>query len=123
MLDFNRAILSAQSISVSINDLIERSAPAEVNERQYLGASTIGSECLRRIQFDWMSNPAHPARTRDIFARGHFFEQLSREHLVRAGFQFATNKSLNFSAAGGLFRGHADGIITVAPGSLKIGCP
>jgi hypothetical protein len=123
VLDFNRAILSAQSISVSINDLIERSAPAEVNERQYLGASTIGSECLRRIQFDWMCNPAHPARTRDIFARGHFFEQLSREHLVRAGFQFATNKSLNFSAAGGLFRGHADGIITVAPGSLKIGCP
>jgi hypothetical protein len=123
VLDFNRAILSAQSISVSINDLIERSAPAEVNERQYLGASTIGSECLRRIQYDWMCNPATPARTRDIFARGHFFEQLSREHLVRAGFQFAANEPLSFSAAGGLFRGHADGIITKAPALLNIECP
>jgi hypothetical protein len=121
MLDFN--IRSTQSISISINDLIERSAPAEWNERQYLGASTIGSECLRRIQYDWMCDSAHSARTRDIFARGHFFERLSREHLVRAGFEFAADDHLSFSAADGLFRGHADGIITAAPASLNIGCP
>jgi hypothetical protein len=70
-----------------------------------------------------MCDPAHPARTRDIFARGRFFEQLSREHLVRTGFEFAADDQLSFSAAGGLFRGHADGIITAAPAALNIGCP
>ena len=123
MLDFNRAILSAQPISVSINDLIEHATPPEENERQYLGASAIGSECLRKIQFDWMCDPAHPARTRDIFARGHFFEQLSKQHLIRAGFEFAADDKLGFSAAGGLFRGHADGVITRTPAPLNIGCP
>ena len=62
MLDFNRANLSAQPLSVSINDLIEHAEPPEENERQYLGASAIGSECLRKIQFDWMCDPAHPAQ-------------------------------------------------------------
>jgi hypothetical protein len=123
VLNFNRAIMSAQPISVSINDLIERSAPPEENQRQYLGASTIGSECLRKIQYDWMCDPAHPSRTRDIFARGHFFEQISREHLKRAGFQFAPDECLSFVTAGGLFRGHADGIITAAPASLGVRVP
>ena len=89
MLDFNRACLSASPLSVSINELIERAAPPESNTRQYLGASSVGSECLRRIQYDWMVDPMYPARVRDIFARGHFFESLSRERLIAAGFRFA----------------------------------
>jgi hypothetical protein len=89
MLDFNRERHSAQPINISINDLIERSVAPETNTRNYLGASAIGLDCLRKIQFDWMVDAVHPARLRDIFARGHFFEQLTRNHLVKAGFKFA----------------------------------
>jgi hypothetical protein len=123
VLDFNRANLSDSQVSVSINRLIEQSVPPEVNERQYLGASGIASECLRKVQYDWMCDPAHPLRTRDIFARGYFFEELSRDHLECAGFQFAPDERLRFTAAGGLFCGHADGIVTAAPVSLGIRVP
>jgi hypothetical protein len=115
MLDFNRANLSEASISVALNALIEQAEPPEENSRHYLGASSIGAECLRKIQYDWWVDPAHLSRTRDIFRRGHLLEELSRQHLIRAGFKLAPAKRLGFSAAGGLFRGHADGIIVGGP--------
>src|SRR5215831_14176818 len=101
MLDFNRANLSAAPISVAINDAIERAEPPEENTRHYLGASAIGSECLRKIQFDWMVDAVHSSQTRDIFRRGHLFEALTREHLIRVGFKFAPDSRLGFSAADG----------------------
>src|SRR5262245_6361897 len=86
MLDFNRTNVSTSPLSVAINELIELTGWPEVNTRQYLGASTIGSECLRRVQFDWMVDAVFPVRTRDIFARGHFFEDITRQRLIQAGF-------------------------------------
>ena len=47
--------------------------------------------------------------------RGHFFEELSRQHLIAVGFKFASKVRLRFEAAGGLFRGHADGILVSGP--------
>src|SRR2546425_11231738 len=96
MLDFNRANLSAASISVAINDAIDAAEPPEENSRQYLGTSAVGSECLRKIQYDWMCDPVYPSRTRDIFRRGHLFEALTRERFIRAGFQFAPDDRLGF---------------------------
>jgi hypothetical protein len=122
-LDFNRANLSAAPISLAINELIEHAEPSEDNVRQYLGASSIGSECLRRVQYDWMCDPAHVSQARDIFRRGHLFEALTREHLKRAGFVFAPEEQLAFSAADGLFRGHADGIVTAGPAMPGVGYP
>jgi hypothetical protein len=115
MLDFNRTNLSAQPINQLINDLIEGAEPPSANYRQYLGASSIGSECLRKVQYDWFCDPIFPARIKDIFARGHFFEQVTRKHLVAAGFKFAPADGLEFRAADGLFRGHADGILVAGP--------
>jgi hypothetical protein len=123
VLDFNRANVSATPLSAAINNLIEAAEPPEENVRQYLGASTIGAECLRKIQFDWMCDPAHATRTRDIFARGHFFEEVSRQHLIRAGFHFAPADRLGFAVADGLFRGHADGILIDGPKLPGIGFP
>jgi len=123
VLDFNRANLSEKSISVAINDLIEQAEPREENVRQYLGASSIGSECLRRIQYDWMVDAKHVSQTRDRFRRGHLFEELSRQHFVRAGFVFAPNDRLAFKAVEGLFRGHADGIIVAGPDLPGVGYP
>ena len=123
MLDFNQANLSEASISVALNALIEQAEPPEENSRQYLGASAIGAECLRKIQYDWQVDPAHPTRVRDIFRRGHLLEELTRQHLIRAGFTFAPEERLAFRSAGGLFRGHADGIITTGPELPGVGYP
>ena len=114
-LDFNRANLSEKPISQLINELIEGAEPASVNYRLYLGASSIGAECLRKVQFDWMCDPVFPARVKDIFARGHFFEERTRQHLIDAGFKFAPPERLKFKAADELFRGHADGILLEGP--------
>jgi hypothetical protein len=115
MLDFNRANISATPISIAINDLITTVEPPEENVRQYLGASSIGSECLRRVQYDRLVDARHPTRTRDIFARGHFFEEVSRQHLIRAGFRFAPPERVRFAAVGRLLRGHADGLLISGP--------
>ena len=123
MLDFNRANLSESPISVAINALIEQAEPPEETARQYLGASAIGSECLRKVQFDWWCSPAHLSQVRDIFARGHFFEELSRQHLICVGFKFAPAQQLGFNAADGLFRGHADGILVSGPELPEAGFP
>jgi hypothetical protein len=124
MLDFNRTNVATSQLSIALNELIERAQPPEENTRQYLGASTIGSDCLRKIQYDWMVDPAHPARLQDIFARGHFFEEISRQHLIRAGFCFEKRpERLKFSTADNLFCGHADGIITNGPDVPGIGYP
>jgi hypothetical protein len=116
-MDFNRVVLSAAPINTVINGLIEAAAAREpeTNTRQYLGASAIGSECLRKVQFDWMVDATHPLRTRDIFRRGHIFEALSKRHLIAADFRFAPDSALGFRAVDGLFRGHADGIIIAGP--------
>jgi hypothetical protein len=119
MLDFNRKHLAEAPISIAINELIEAAEPPEENTRQYLGASSIGSECLRRIQLDWWIDPEHLSRTRDIFRRGSLIEELSRQHFIRAGFKFAPTDKLGFCAAGGLFRGHADGILVDGPPAIS----
>jgi len=116
MLNLNRANLSLEPINGAINDAIERAA-ATVAElpRPYLGASIIGHECARRIQYDWWCKPTLTARTREIFDRGHYFEARTRQHLIAAGFKFAPDKATAFTAANGAFRGHADGIIIHGP--------
>src|SRR5262249_7109889 len=98
MLNFNRANLSERPLNRSINELIERAEPPRENYRMYLGASSIGAECLRKVQFDWMCDPEFPARIKDIFARGHFFEEVTRQHLIAAGFKFAPAERLAFEA-------------------------
>ena len=95
--DFNRTEASAAPASIAINAVLDAGARAEAEKtRNYLGASAVGHPCLRKVQFDWMCDPVHPARIRDIFARGHFFEQQTREHFERAGFRFAEKDRLEF---------------------------
>jgi hypothetical protein len=115
VINLNRSNLSDRPINQLINELIEHAEPPSENFRQYLGASSIGSECLRKVQFDWMVDPIFPVRTKTIFQRRHFFEELTRQHLITAGFKFAPPERLRFETAGGLFRGHADGILLAGP--------
>jgi hypothetical protein len=113
-IDLNRSNLSSEPLSKLINDLIERAEPPS-KTRQYLGASFVGDECLRKVEYDWFCDPEFSAKTLDIFARGHFFEERMRRHLILAGFKLALDDRLGFEAVDGLFRGHADGIIEEGP--------
>jgi hypothetical protein len=116
MLNLNRANLSIEPINVAVNEAIERAAAAAAElPRPYLGASIVGHECTRRIQYDWWCKSELAARTRAIFDRGHYFEERTRHRLIAAGFRFAPPEFLAFSAAGGALRGHADGIIIHGP--------
>jgi hypothetical protein len=116
MLDFNRANLSSTPLNLAINDAIAHAAVyIPRTPRPYLGASIAGGECLRKIQYDWMCDLVHPVRLLDIFARGHFFEEQSRKHLIAAGFKFKPAETLGFVAVNGLLQGHVDGIITAGP--------
>src|SRR5262249_6260445 len=95
---------------------IERAAAATAElPRPYLGASIIGYECARKVQFSWWIKPELAARTREIFQRGHHHEERVRQHLIAAGFKFAPPEVLAFTAANGAFRGHADGVVIHGP--------
>jgi hypothetical protein len=116
VLDLNRANLSIEPVNAAINDAIEHvTATTAELPRPYLGASIVGSECLRKVQYDWWCQPMHSARLREIFARGRYFEQQSRQRLNAAGFKFAPPEALGFSAVNGALRGNADGIIIARP--------
>jgi hypothetical protein len=116
MLNFNRASRSLEPINIAISDVIERAAKTAAElPRPYLGASIVGDECARRVQFDWWCAPLHSVRTREIFARGHYFEARMRERLAAAGFKFAPPEALAFVAANGDLRGHADAVVIAGP--------
>jgi hypothetical protein len=123
-MDFNRNELSAAPAGIVINALLEAGARADAETtRNYLGASAVGHPCLRKVQYDWMCDPVHASRTRDIFARGHFFEQQTRKHFAKAAFQFADKDRLEFKAIDGWLRGHADGIFLNGPDIPGVGYP
>lgn len=122
VLDFNPANVSATDINKSINDLLDAAALIEQREerRTYLGASAIGSECLRKVQFDWKRDSIHAARTKRIFSRGHMFEEISVKALAQAGFRMERGTPATaFSAVDDTFKGHCDGILVAGPDVLK----
>ena len=52
MPNFNRANLALEPLNVTINDALERAAAIKAElPRPYLGASIVGHECARRIQY------------------------------------------------------------------------
>jgi hypothetical protein len=124
-MDYSRAVdLIDEPLNIELNALVERAAAKTMElPRSYLGASIIGHECDREVQFAWWVRPLLPARVKSIFARGHFFEARIREQLIDAGFAFAPAEALEFSALGGALAGHADGIIIAAPAMPGIHFP
>jgi hypothetical protein len=122
MPDFNSSNNSDLPISIAINAVIDACFAAQ-QTRGYLGASAVGHECLRRVQYDWMCDPSHPARLHDIFDRGHYIEGRTREHFLRAQFKFAPDDRLKFVALDGMLTGHADGILISGPKISDIAYP
>src|SRR5262249_16671573 len=110
--DYYEPKLVDEPINVALNEAIERAAAGKAElPHPYLGASIVDSECLRRVQYNWGGKPLLAARGGGIFGRGYYFEARVREHLVAAGFKFASPEALAFTAVNGDLRGHADGVI------------
>jgi hypothetical protein len=118
ILDFNRVNLGSSDINAQINAALDAAALNEQKEakRTYLGASGIGSECLRKVQYDWQVDSTHPARTKRIFERGHASEEKIARLFALAGFRIERGTpATGFAAVDGLFKGHADGIVQTGP--------
>jgi hypothetical protein len=97
-------------------------------KRSYLGASRLGAECSRALQYEFMGrDPAHSARTLRVFEAGHLFEELIIQWLRLTGLEILTKDSngnqFAFSAANGRIAGHIDGVVIAAPSALNLACP
>ena len=92
--------------------------------RKYLGASSIGDECGRKIQYRYLNytpdaNSGFSPRTLRIFEFGHNIEDYVAKWFRDAGFDLRTeDKSgaqFGFSIADGEIRGHIDGVLCGGP--------
>lgn len=129
MLDFNHR----PTFTEKLTELIDKALKEENSqqpERDYLGASRLGINCSRALQYEFMhasKNKGFSGKTLRIFAAGHVFEDLAIRWLRQAGFELFTEKKngeqFGFSVAGGKIRGHVDGIINNAPTSLALSFP
>ena len=119
MLDFNHGTMRTKDVDGAVNGLVDAALVSEALTRPargYLGASSLGHECLRRIQLDWLHPDTPPGRIQRIFARGHWAEDLAARALRDAGFDIRrTGDGLVFRQAGERFRGHIDGRIESGP--------
>jgi len=120
--DFNTRKVKLALDAAPILAAIDAGLAADTErKREYLGASQIGDECARRIQYDLLGAPGEPfdPRTKRIFARGHIVEDLVAKWLCAAGFFVSTHKpdggQHGFATAQGRFRGHVDGVILRGP--------
>jgi hypothetical protein len=113
-----------------INDLldvkiIEKRKSQE--KRNYLGASMLGDDCIRKIQLQYMQHEiefsTQNLRTFDI---GHCLENLIADWMILAGFDLRTRnengEQFGFSTAGGKIAGHVDGVIKSGPDFCKYPC-
>ena len=128
MIDLNPSSMTRTADVAAIHAALDAVKPRAEKRRAYVGASSIGSPCERRIQYDFMQTPhdegwRFSARTLRIFQRGHMMESAAALWLVDAGFHLTqTGKDgqpLGFKVADGAFAGHADRVVTGGPLPLE----
>lgn len=126
MLDFNRTSLRERSASDHVNSVVDgtiAASLADIPSRGYLGASSLGDDCLRKIQWMWTRPKPPEPRTERIFARGRWFESYYRQLMHNAGFRMiSSGDRIGFAQLDGRFKGHADGIIISGPEGLSYPC-
>jgi len=97
--------------------------------RRYLGASSLGDPCSRKLQYRYMGqekdeDKGFPAKTLRTFALGHSIEDMMITIFRDAGFDLRTElkgEQFAFDTADGEVRGHIDGVIVSGP--LNLGYP
>lgn len=127
MIDLNPAAMIRSADVAALHAALEAVPPKAEKRREYVGASSIGGMCERRVQYEFLGEPydegwRHSAKTLRIFQRGHMMESAAALWLVDAGFQMTQTgrdgKPLGFSVAGGAFAGHVDRVVTGGPAAL-----
>jgi len=90
--------------------------------RKYIGASSIGDECSRKIQYRYLNYPSEKpftAKTLRIFQFGHSIEDQAAGWIRDAGFDLRTEdkygEQFGFSIADDEIRGHIDGVVCNGP--------
>ena len=93
--------------------------------RRYLGASSIGDACSRKLwyRFRWALQENHPGRLYRLFNRGHREEPVFVEELRGIGatvWEFGEDgQQFGVSFCSGHFRGHCDGVAQGLPEAPK----
>jgi hypothetical protein len=113
-----------------INDLLDAKLLEQhknQGKRDYLGASVIGDDCLRKIQLQYMKRELHfSAQNLRTFDIGNCLESLIADWMILAGFDLKTrnenSEQFGFSIADGKLKGHADGIILGGSDFMKYPC-
>lgn len=127
--------------SANFEGVIDRAMQADnaaQPRRNYLGASRVGDDCLRKLGYEYHGTPKDEGRefkgrTLRIFKRGHTNEDNMAERLRLAGFELVTHKAsggqIGFAACmdpedgHARFSGHIDGVVTKAPYDAGLMCP
>lgn len=125
MIDFNSRITKSLTANAAIGAAMDAGLEtAEREGRAYLGASSLGHDCLRKIQWDWRRPVAPAPRTLRIFERGHWWEAYAVNLMRQAGFILQRQgPSVAFSQLDGRFRGHGDGEVVDGPEIEGVGYP
>jgi len=128
MIDLNPGSMVRTADVSAIHAALDGVKPRAEKRRAYVGASSIGSPCERKIQYEFMGLPhdegwRFSARTLRIFQRGHMIESMAALWLVDAGFHLTQTgkdgKPLGFAVADGAFAGHVDRVVTGGPLPLE----
>lgn len=123
MLDFNSSSTESGRFEALIDIGLQQARTAEAR-RTYLGASRLGVECTRALQYEYADAPVDPGRDTPgrmlrIFERGHVLEECMIGWLRGAGFDLRTRRDdgaqFGFSALDGRLRGHVDGVLVAGP--------
>ena len=119
-IDLNPGSMIRSAAVASIHAAIENVPRRQEERRRYVGASSIGSPCERKIQYEFTGEPhddgwKFDARTLRIFQRGHMMESMAALWLADAGFKLTQTgkdgRPIGFKAGGGDFAGHVDRVI------------
>lgn len=120
--------------SEQIRELVDAAileSNAKKPKRTYIGGSSLGDECSRKIQYRYMGVPIDegkdfPPRTLRIFALGHILEDEMASMLRNAGFDLRTAKKdgsqFGFSVADDQIKGHIDGVVCGGPDVISYPC-
>lgn len=129
------------AFSANFEAIIDRAMEAKQQAetpRNYLGASRIGEDCLRKLGYEYAKAPKDEGRefkgkTLRVFKRGHNGEADMIDWMRLAGFTLVTEKAdggqIGFAIAWdeerGCYRiaGNCDGVITAAPYDAGLVCP
>jgi hypothetical protein len=123
VLDFNSSSTESGRLEYLIDQGLQQARAAEPR-RTYLGASRLGVECTRALQYEYADAPVDVGRDLGgrmlrIFERGHVLEDCMVAWLRGAGFDLRTRRDdgmqFGFSALDGRLKGHVDGVIVAGP--------